>query len=278
MKALRNTFMASLIIAIAFCFIAVSGLSAEVYADEYDIWVGGVRVTSENASDITGEKIESGSGSVSYDVETNTLILNSATILASYISEDVDSDTAGTDSIDQGTLGVGIYAKNALNIKVTGNSEIKVGTKGEWQAVMVSEGVPVERNMGIYTGGNLNISGSNELEVSVSGICKYTVDHASQWTLIKARVIRTKGKLYVNESTLELNLKAAHNSYRSINVESDGDIALSEKSKMIVYSDGPNGMGGFDREAGAQDAVVCNSDLCVRHIQIECKSFGIYLL
>ena len=259
MKALRNTFMASLIIAIAFCFIAVSGLSAEVYADEYDIWVGGVRVTSENASDITGEKIESGSGSVSYDVETNTLILNSATILASYISEDVDSATAGTDAIDQGTLGVGIYAKNALNIKVTGNSEIKVGTKGEWQAVMVSEDVPVERNMGIYTGGDLKISGSNELKVNVSGICKYTVDYVSHRTPFKARVIRTKGKLSVNESTLELNLKAAHTDYRSINVESDGDITLSEKSKMTVYCDGPNGMGSFDSQAGAQDAVICNN-------------------
>ena len=47
------------------------------FATNYDIWVAGVRVTSSNASNITGSHIQ---GSVSYNPTTNVLTLNQATI------------------------------------------------------------------------------------------------------------------------------------------------------------------------------------------------------
>ncbi|MDO5725314.1 MAG: hypothetical protein Q4P29_03315, partial [Tissierellia bacterium] len=43
-----------------------------------DLWVGGVRVTSDNAHDIKGPNITD--GNVSYDKATNTLTLEDATI------------------------------------------------------------------------------------------------------------------------------------------------------------------------------------------------------
>ena len=47
------------------------------WAEDYNIVVGGVQVTSDNAANITGDHI---SGTVSFDVENNTLTLDNATI------------------------------------------------------------------------------------------------------------------------------------------------------------------------------------------------------
>ena len=55
---------------------AASGLTTQE-ATKYNLWVADVQVTSENASNITGEGI---SGKVSFDATTNTLTLNNATI------------------------------------------------------------------------------------------------------------------------------------------------------------------------------------------------------
>lgn len=48
-----------------------------LWAEDYNIVVGGVRVTSDNASGVTGANI---TGTVSYDAQSNTLTLNNATI------------------------------------------------------------------------------------------------------------------------------------------------------------------------------------------------------
>lgn len=50
-------------------------------ATDYNLYVGGVKVTSDNASNITGSGI---SGSVSFDYSTKTLTLNNATITEVY--------------------------------------------------------------------------------------------------------------------------------------------------------------------------------------------------
>ena len=58
-----------------------AGMEAESLspqATNYNLWVGGVQVTSDNASNITGDRITG--GTVSFDAGTNTLTLNNATI------------------------------------------------------------------------------------------------------------------------------------------------------------------------------------------------------
>jgi hypothetical protein len=49
----------------------------KAFATDYNVWVGGVRVTSDNAASVTGAAI---TGSVSYDSSANTLMLNNAGI------------------------------------------------------------------------------------------------------------------------------------------------------------------------------------------------------
>ena len=82
----------------------VGGLIAnEAWAEDYSLRVAGVKVTSSNASKITGTGI---SGTVSYDNDTKTLTLKSATITC---------ETSG------GIVNTGI---DGLTILVNGNSEV----------------------------------------------------------------------------------------------------------------------------------------------------------
>lgn len=82
----------------------VGGLTAnEAWAEDYSLRVAGVKVTSSNASKITGTGI---SGTVSYDNDTKTLTLKSATITC---------ETSG------GIVNTGI---DGLTILVNGNSEV----------------------------------------------------------------------------------------------------------------------------------------------------------
>lgn len=81
----------------------------------YNLWVGGVEVTSDNASNITGEGITK--GTVTYDVSTKTLTLNNVNIGS------VHSFTNGV-----GTDSAGIYVRfdfdGALTIKLVGENTI----------------------------------------------------------------------------------------------------------------------------------------------------------
>ena len=83
----------------------------------YNLWVGGVEVTSDNASNITGEGIK-GTGTVTYDVRTKTLTLDNVNIASVYSFE----NSAGT------TDSAGIYVsgdfKGDLTIKLVGENTI----------------------------------------------------------------------------------------------------------------------------------------------------------
>lgn len=99
----------------------------------YNIWVGGVRVTDSNASNITGYNIKS--GTVSYDASANILTLNNAEIVA------------GTD--------YGIYANKSVKIKLVGSNTVTGADATEFSA-----GIRVSSD------GNLEILGDGTLSVT----------------------------------------------------------------------------------------------------------------
>ena len=84
----------SILLTLALCVGLLPVAAAPVHADAaeaYDLWIGGVQVTSENAADLSvieGVDVVSG-GEANYDAATNTLTLNGATI--------IDSASAVTD-------------------------------------------------------------------------------------------------------------------------------------------------------------------------------------
>ena len=56
------------------------------WAEDYDLWVGGVQVTSDNYYNVEGDNISGSSGCVMFDVETKTLTLDKATVTGTTIS------------------------------------------------------------------------------------------------------------------------------------------------------------------------------------------------
>lgn len=80
--------------------------SVGAYATSYDIYVGGIQIIDENASDVFGD------GTVSYDVDTSTLTLSDAHIDGAY-------------EYDPGTGNfAGIYTQDFINIVVKGENTL----------------------------------------------------------------------------------------------------------------------------------------------------------
>lgn len=73
--------------------LAVGSMLTTQDATSYDLWVGGVEVTSANATNVTGEGI---SGKVSYDAATNTLTLNGASITGEGVEGELSWDDASS--------------------------------------------------------------------------------------------------------------------------------------------------------------------------------------
>ncbi len=120
----------------------VAPLSA---ASEYNIWVGGEPVTSDNKDDVLGTADGDGA-TVTYNPTDGILTLNGATIIKTHEGTWIDSTTSAH---------YGIYANTAhLKIEMVGDSTVM----GKSQTNIAS--------IGIYTGGTLNLSGSGSLYVS----------------------------------------------------------------------------------------------------------------
>ncbi len=90
----------------------------------YNLWVGGVEVTSDNASNITGEGI---TGTVTYDDSTKTLTLNNVNIDSVYsFTNGVGTDSAGIYvRFDfDGDLTIKLVGENTITGKLTDPEEI----------------------------------------------------------------------------------------------------------------------------------------------------------
>lgn len=89
----------------------------------YNLWVGGVEVTSDNASNITGKGIK-GTGTVTYDDSTKTLTLNNVNIDSVYSFENgVGKDSAGiyVSGDFNGDLKIKLVGENTITGKLTGS-------------------------------------------------------------------------------------------------------------------------------------------------------------
>ncbi|RFZ77388.1 LysM peptidoglycan-binding domain-containing protein [Lacrimispora amygdalina] len=108
-----------------------------------DLWVGTTKVTDENASNVLGD---SGTPTVTYDEESNTLTLNGANI------------TGATQSLSGGgSRTCGIFKESGdLNIVLHGNNTIGFSANSDFSIA------------GIYTEGQLSIKGTSTSTDSLS--------------------------------------------------------------------------------------------------------------
>ncbi len=100
------------------CKLEQSGENLAIATYGYSLWVGGVYVTEDNASDILGN------GTASYNAETQTLYLENAVISGSYTPEDLD-------------FAAGIYSSHALNIVISGTVDILVQSSNYGIGILV---------------------------------------------------------------------------------------------------------------------------------------------
>ena len=113
------------------------------------LWVGGVQITEENASDVFGN------GKVSYDPITNTLTL-----------KDYEYEGKGYFYEDNEIVSAAIYCNSSLNIKLIGNNRL-INTFNDSEAFLWGDGIYVE--------GSLNITGDEDAYIRVEGACCFSV-------------------------------------------------------------------------------------------------------
>lgn len=169
--------------------------------EEDYIYVNAVKVTQENASDVLSN------GTVSYDEETNTLTLNNANLTVSKTLGSSDSSHI-------------IVTDGSLNINLVGKSTIT--TAG------------TTRTTGIYTDGDLSVSGSGELEIIMCASGSYTENSygiiTEHLTVSKAKLtVKPDASLDVTENFVKLSMGIA--AYNGMEVK-DGAVIESIGTKV----------------------------------------------
>ena len=123
---MRRKILTLVLLTAVFALLLCVGAAA---ADEYDLWVNGVQVTSANADDVLGNADEG--ATVKYDAVTNTLTLDGAELT-----------TAHTGSNNHAGV---IYAEylDALTINVVGDISIVTSGTGDISGIYLG---PVSEN------------------------------------------------------------------------------------------------------------------------------------
>ncbi len=103
---------------------------------DYGIWVCGKRITEKNAKDVFGD------GTVSYDLQSETLMLNNARLIGGGF---VDNHYSNSEAV--------IYSADSLNIELMGKNHIEC------------TGDLAEDSRGLLIVGELVVSGDGELEI-----------------------------------------------------------------------------------------------------------------
>ena len=139
---------------------------------EYDVWVGGTRITSENAGGVQGDGI---SGSVIYDADNQNLILNDAHIT----SWSTRAQTGNTSDIL-----AGIYSAGDLTITLRGENTVDTSA-----ALKSNEG-----NRGIFSLGKLKLMEEGALVVTAGDATKTSFGMEASEILITGCHITASGK------------------------------------------------------------------------------------
>ena len=178
-------------------------------AEEYDIWVGGTLVTSENAGDVLGN------GTVAYDPDTNTLTLRDANITTPH---------------EAGNYNYGIYAKGQLTIELVGDSTVGNNSLSD----------------GVYMNGDLTITGTGSLNAvgSTTGVYVFgnmeVIDSTVTGTGAEHLGIVVWGELTVNGG----KVTGTGNSASGVGIQVESSLTVnggevSGTGNIGIYTSGP---------------------------------------
>ncbi|PNE28910.1 hypothetical protein BHU09_04390, partial [Tannerella sp. oral taxon 808] len=199
-------------------FAGLMGFVTDVGAKKtstYSIRIGGVQVTSKNASNITGPHI---TGKVSFDINTRTLTLNNATI-----------DGGDISSIFYYYPGNGkMNPPDGIIIRLQGNNTLKS---------RVEEAIYANASLRITGGGSLTIESGN-MAISVGYRHKndlnLTIDGC---TLTANRGIYVKGSLQINNSNVHVKCPNDSHLFNALNINLSGcKIVRPVRGKIKCYN------------------------------------------
>ena len=183
----------------------------------YNLYVGGTRVTTDNAGDVLGD------GTVSYDVQTNTLTLNGASVSAQ-------------------DMPYGIYAENDLTIVLEGKNSVSVS--GEFSEDDLAQLSGTDISAAIYSGGNLTIregAGSGTLNASTSALMEENIKRG-----LTSSGIYASGNLTLEDVSVEA-------SGGDVNVEYDVSVSTGiECADVLTVSGGDLTARSGDVSSGAK--------------------------
>ncbi len=184
--------------------------------DGYELWVGGVQVTEDNADDILGD------GTARYNPDTNELYLDGLDITECYPMNEY--------------INVGIFAAQDLNIVLADGSENTISIPAN------------EATYGIAVEGSLYISGDGALSVfcnDVDGEYEYAYSYGVYATggmcVEGASVYARGGDLNVTEYGQSTGV----HTYGDVSVDFDGTLIAeggNVTSDYVAYSDGITAM------------------------------------
>ena len=222
------------VISIILCIMLVLSVApiSAFAVDTYDLWVGGVQVTSENASSITGEGI---SGTVTYDAATRTLTLDGATISKPYYYPDWGYNTGifydgNGDGLTVKVIGdclismdsdpfSGIICQDAINL--TGSGKLRVAPASESGSVYygIYANLDAYLNVGEFTvenstrctvyssleividGGVVNATGDNAI---FSDCRSVTINGGSVYAKAKTNGLRAANSIIIGSDVDEV--------------------------------------------------------------------------
>ena len=189
----------------------------------YPLWVGGIPVTSANASNITGGDTVT----ASYDIGTNTLTLNGATITEGYAYQEGNK--------------AGIYYKGIEPLKIYLTGDNSVGTYniadgikafnvlGESPVVTISGtgSLTVKgSNCGLSSSGSLTIDGGNILAEGTNGIIAgedLTINGGEITALGELKGI-TADDLTINDGTVQVDVGGN----TAFGIEATGNLTIKD--------------------------------------------------
>ena len=183
----------------------------------YNLYVGGTRVTTDNAGDVLGD------GTVSYDERANTLTLSGASVSAQ-------------------DMPYGIYAENDLTIVLEGENSVSVG--GEFFEDDLAQLSGTDISAAIYSGGNLTIregAGSGTLNASASALMEENAKRG-----LTSSGIYASGNLTLEDVSVEA-------SGGDVNVEYDVSVSTGiECADVLTVSGGDLTARSGDVSSGAK--------------------------
>lgn len=183
----------------------------------YNLYVGGIRVTTDNAGDVLGD------GTVSYDERANTLTLSGASVSAQ-------------------DMPYGIYAENDLNIVLEGKNSVSVS--GEFSTEDLTQFSHRDISAAIYSGGNLTIrdgAGSGTLNASTSALMEENIKRG-----LTSSGIYASGNLTLEDVSVEA-------SGGDVNVEYDVSVSTGiECADVLTVSGGDLTARSGDVSSGAK--------------------------